>query len=206
MDFLKNKIIKFAPPLKPLPSFEKVIKFNWNPTGLTVPGDTELSYEVVDDRNLFGDSAYTVISRTPRSNGDIVGKFDWSKMTAKLEIEFPLTSRELKYQALNGHFDATDLGRLEWRITDMDWKHATWRLLDEDGEPVALVDLHKSGALGTIEIVRMGLPRAAFEEVLVCSIAQIEDHLRMMRHSKNAALMTVAGNTVAVAGINSLPY
>jgi hypothetical protein len=205
MEALKRKIIKYAPPVPPLPQLSedtKTYTLAWTKAGLAREGESRLSYEIKHVTGLFSSGPeFTLISRTDVGAGAVIGTFGWS-MTSKVKMAFPSHGAEITYRALNGHFDAYGgLGRVTWLATGMDGRQASWRLSDSEGNLLSLVEIHASGETGTIQILRMDLPREAFEEVLLSSLAQIEDNKRMWRNAKKSAVAaTVSATGLVVLG------
>ena len=175
-------------------------KLGWKTTGLTPVGQTEEAYEIKHVTGLFTSGPeFTVTAKTGPNAGAVLGTIDWS-MTQKVKMKFPSRKVEIAYRALNGHFDSHGgLGRVTWKATGRDGYQSSWQALDADGSILSLVELHSSGQTGTIEILRNDLSPEAFEEILVSSVAQIEDLRRLMRNAKKSAIGAVASGAGVVA-------
>ncbi|KAH6645627.1 hypothetical protein BKA67DRAFT_585880 [Truncatella angustata] len=184
------------------PRDQNPYKLSWSTSGLTPLGQIQQSYEIVHATGIFSSGPeFTLISRTGANPGAIVGTFDWHSLSQKVKMKFPSRNVEISYRALNGHFDAHgDIGRVEWKATGMDGYKASWRLSEADGKLLSIVELHSSGKTGTIEIQRTDLPWEAFEEVLVSSLAQIEDHRRLLRNARKSAI----GALASAAGLGAV--
>lgn len=171
---------------------------SWTKSGLTVVGHDRPSYEIKHPTGLFSSGPeFTVITQTGPKPGAILGTIDWHTLSQKVKMKFPSRDVEISYRALNGHFDAHGgLGRVEWKATGMDLKSgsASWRLTEGDshGRLLSTIVLHPPGDTATIDIARLDLPWDAFEEVLVSSVAQIEDHRRLLRNARKSALGVAA--------------
>ncbi|KAL7626134.1 hypothetical protein AAE478_002904 [Parahypoxylon ruwenzoriense] len=184
----------------------KSYKLSWSTSGLTPAGQTQPSYEIKHVTGIFSSGPeFTLISRVGANPGAIVGTIDWHSLSQKVKMKFPSRDVEISYRALNGHFDAHGgLGRVDWKATGMDWYRASWRLSDAEGGLLSVVELHASGQTGSIEILRPDLPWEAFEEVLVSSLAQIEDHRRLLRNARKSAIgAVVSASGLAAAGAMS---
>ncbi|TPX16456.1 uncharacterized protein E0L32_003750 [Thyridium curvatum] len=207
MEALKRKFIKYAPPVPPLPQLEpgtKTYKVTWTAAGLTVAGDTRLSYEIKHVTGFFSSGPeFTLLSldgaQEPAA-ATVIGTFDWA-MSGKVKMRFPSRDVDITYRPLNGSFEAHGgLGRLQWLATGMDGYEASWRLSDAEGRVLSLVDVHGSGEMGTIEILTVDLPRDAFEEVLLSSLVQIEDNRRMWRNSRKSIIAVGVSSAGLAAG------
>ncbi|KAH7397402.1 hypothetical protein BKA66DRAFT_605927 [Pyrenochaeta sp. MPI-SDFR-AT-0127] len=155
---------------------------------VTVDGQNTALYEITR-QSKFGVRGDKVTITSLVDGGKEVALLNWHTFPPQMKIQFSQQSYEISIKTSDHRYNSyRGLGELTWKGTGaVAYGSASWELRDKLAL-VASVSVDDTQKIGIIKVWRTDLNADALEEVVINSIAHIEDYKRTIRTGRASVM------------------